>query len=582
MAELEKTSYFSDNVKNKFLKRPLISKYTFPEKIGINPMPSTFPLPQVLSRYEKVCVNIFYHTSITNFQEEEEEFYKNYKNEPSNKVEPIVYEKNIGLFYVIDTLIKDALIFLRKNLNNRVKDLDESGIEINNEINEKRPDYVKKFDEMINDPKNKFLLKIALVEEHLFGDSPISSNSHIRRKIREREKVTLLLLRKTENELKPNLSNFPLIIRVGEKREYSYDILFQSFFKKINQKSEIEAEKSIIFMFKNGITNKENNENPSKNPKEIKEEDSPQKIENNNNEDNLLENIFNENNNNNNIEDKFEKNNFEFYQKKNLKRREYLKKYCESGEADYPFTVKVKSINNLTAILYHIIDKEYNFSDQIIMNFKKKVMNKKNFLENLRERFNFCKKKNEEDKDKESEKERKHQEKLMKTRESNYKEEKELINKLNFMNFNKNKHLEDITINTRHKLHSFRHINFTLKDYYKTFSLKNNEETNYGEFKPEEKRNFYNHKEETYKNPFNMIINYLNFLPVHIVLEVSLAYGMSSIRMFKTKCAIIKEDIIINEKINFSQIKEKHSSKEDQMDYKFLYVIKIMKNLKNS
>ena len=72
-----------------------------------------------------------------------------------------------------------------------------------------------------------------------------------------------------------------------------------------------------------------------------------------------------------------------------MKRREYLKKYCESGEADYPFTIKVKSITNLSAVLYHIKDKEYDFGNMILMNFKKKLKNKKNFMETLQERFNL-------------------------------------------------------------------------------------------------------------------------------------------------------------------------------------------------
>lgn len=551
-------------MKNRFLKRPFISRFTFPEKLGINPISTTFPLPQILSRYDKVNINIYYDFSVSKFNEKE--------------LQPIVYEKNVGLFYVVDTLIKDALLNLRKKLKEhsekKLNDSNVNEIEIND--NNNNSDYLKEFDEMINNPKNKFLLKIGLVEEFIFGDSPISSNSFIRRKIREREKVNLLLIRKSENELKPNLSNFPLIIRIGTHQEYSYDILFNYFLRKINQKNELDAEKSIIFMYKNGIGNNNNNKENDQKEENPKNEINCEKLLTNfiNNDSNLQ----NESKNTEEISDNFT----EFYTKKNLKRREYLKKYCESGEADYPFTIKVKSITNLSAVLYHIKDKEYDFGNMILMNFKKKLKNKKNFMETLQERFNFCNKKKSNKEEKENEKERKHQAKMMKTRDNNYLKEKHLLDELNFMNFNKNKNFEEIYFNNKHKLLGFRDINFRLKDYYKPFLLKKSSEEieNFKNkiFNKADKLNFYNHTDETYNNPFNMILDYLNFLPVHILLEVSLVYGMCNVRLMKTRCTLIKEDIVINEKINFSQNKKKsqknhdEKNKENHNEYDFLYV----------
>jgi hypothetical protein len=608
LSELEKNSFFSDAVKNKFLKRPLLSRFTFSEKLGISPIASTFPLPQVLSRYDKVSLNIYFDFSISKYNEEQN---------------PIVLEKNVGLFYVVDTLIKDALNFLRKKLKEHKK---------NNEFedNNYTTDYLKDFDDMINNPKNKFLLKIGLVEEFIFGDSPISSNSFIRRKIREREKVDLLLLRKSESELKPNLSQFPLLIRIESHQPYCFDSLFNYFSKKINQKNEIEVEKSIIFMYKNGLKDRNNDIiNNINNKNEVKNLNLSDQKEENNNNDKTSNKMINESitNNNNNITNNFTNNmsnnmsnnlipnmNFnqnlnicgnyqkenlnhnqqnlnknsykDFYMKNDMKRRDYLKKYCESGEADYPFNIKIKSITNLTAILYHIKDDQYDFGQMIIMNFKKKLKNKKNFIEFLQEKFNFCKKKpaDKEDKEKiESEKEKKHEAKLMSNREKNYILEKQLIDELNFMNFNKN--LEDIQFNTSHSLIGFSDQNFysKLKDYYNNMLIKKNLKEHYNcfeNFNVNEKKNFYYHVIDDHYNPFNLILDYIEFLPVHIMLEVSLVYGMSCVRIMKTKFSLIKEDIVINEKINFSQFKHKHKNKgkndeknKDSMDYEFLYVI---------
>jgi hypothetical protein len=260
-----------------------------------------------------------------------------------------------------------------------------------------------------------------------------------------------------------------------------------------------------------------------------------------------------------------------------LKRREYLKKYCESGESDYPFTIKINSITNLTAILFHIMDDEYKF-DMILMNFKKDKKDKKNYFDKVTEKltscFNKCKSKKGDEKET-PQKEIDHQKSLKKKRNTTYLKEKKTIEKLNFMNFDKN--CEEINL-SKNKLGSSEIVNNNLKEYFKSFSKvkpieENDEILN---FDKEVKRNI---SDQNNLNPFNLIFDdYLNFLPVHINLEVSLVYGMNCIRLMRTRCSIIKEDIIINEKINFSQFKMKgkpsadDEKKEKNKDYKFLYV----------
>ena len=58
ISELENNYHASESVKNKFLRRPFFSKFLNPENIGKSAFSSTFPLPQCLSRYEKITLNI--------------------------------------------------------------------------------------------------------------------------------------------------------------------------------------------------------------------------------------------------------------------------------------------------------------------------------------------------------------------------------------------------------------------------------------------------------------------------------------------------------------------------------------------
>jgi len=494
----------SEQVRNKFFKRPFYSKFLHPENLGKTFMASTFPLPQCLSRYEKVSLNIFYHESISTF---------------SKDVKAVMYQKEVGLFYVVDTLIKDSMIYLRKVILENEK--------INEDIeNHNNKNYLQKFDELIIDPKNKFILKLCLLEDYLFGDIPISNNENIRRKIREREKVNLLLMTFEESKIKPNISNFPFIIQVVERQEYSYETLLNFFMNKIDIKNENFNDKSIVFMMKSEIQNSE-----------VKNE----------------------------------------YTKKFEKRREYLKKYIESGECDYPFIVMIKSINNLTSIIEHICSENYEFSNMILLNFKKKQRMKKNIIQNIAKKFLICLKTKKGEKEDDKEKTLQHEAKMNKTRENDYLNEKSLLNDLNFMEFTKNNNEEIININNKNKI---QNINTkSLKEYYNCFYDKNPENVDYSK---ELKINFYDCKKEKYYSPFTKIKQFINFIPAHIILEVSLVYGLNKIRVFSSKGCIIKEDIIINEKINFSQFKKNEHKKvtssttASNPDYDILYVIKIL------
>ena len=512
ISELESNYFSSEYVKEKYYKKPFSSRFLNPENLGKTFLASTFPLPQCFSRYEKVTLNIYYHDSVSNF---------------SKDVRPILFQKEVGLFYVVDTLIKDCMIFLKRFLENERISLYESELPENSKDNINDFDYLDKLENLINNPKNKFILKLCLLEDYIYGDSPICQNDNIRRKIRERERINLLLMRFEENEIKPNISNFPFIIQIVERQAYSYEDLLNYFLNKMDFKNEIIQEKSIFFMMKSEYQN---------------------------------------------IDDK------NVYIKKNLKRREYLKNTIESGECDYPFIISIKSITNLTSIINHIRLDNYEYNHMVLLNFKKKKKIKKNILHSILKKFLFCYKNKNNEKEDEEEKQQHHEAKLSKKRENEYLKEKSLLKELNFMEYTKDNPEEIINLNNRNKLQNFSTIK-CLKDYYNNFGDKNSiieEIDNY--FRDNKNKiNYFDARNERYYSPFVMIKDYINFLPSHIVLEVSLVYGLNNIRVFVSKGCIIKEDIIINEKINFSQFQKQEnkkgsSSSRQAPEFDFLYV----------
>ncbi len=519
ISEFENLNFSSKEVKKKFFKRPFYSKFLNAENLGKSYISTTFPLPNCLSRYEKVTFNIYFHESVSTF---------------SKDVTPLMFQKEVGLFYVTDTLIKESILFLKRKINDKkaseeelISDIDNSEIKsrLNMYLNQSNDNYLKNLNDLIDDPKNKFVFKINLLEDYIFGDIPISHNENIRRKIRERERINLLLMRFDEAELKPNISNFPFIIYVSERQEYYYEALLNFYLNKINYKSDNIIDKSIVFMFKS-------------------QQDKSEEIN--------------------------------LYTRNNMKRREYLMKYCESGDCDYPFIVSIKSINNLSSIIEHICSDKYEFSNMILLNFKKKNRVKKNILNTLVKKFMPCltQKKTGKDED-EEEKTKQHEAKMNKSRENDYNIEKTILNDLNFMEFTKNNHEECIMINNKIKLQNFSTIK-SLKDYYKCYT-DYKRDINSEDVGNNLKKNFYDSIKETYSTPFSKIKQYINFLPTHIVLEVSLVYGLYKIRVFISKGCLIKEDIIINENINFSQFKKIENKKVSSTnthtpEFDFLYV----------
>ncbi len=164
---------------------------------------------------------------------------------------------------------------------------------------------------------------------------------------------------------------------------------------------------------------------------------------------------------------------------------------------------------------------------------------------------------------------------MNKSRENDYNIEKTILNDLNFMEFTKNNHEECIMINNKIKLQNFSTIK-SLKDYYKCYT-DYKRDINSEDVGNNLKKNFYDSIKETYSTPFSKIKQYINFLPTHIVLEVSLVYGLYKIRVFISKGCLIKEDIIINENINFSQFKKIENKKVSSTnthtpEFDFLYV----------
>jgi len=505
ISELEYNYFSSEYVKDKYFKKTFSSRFLNPENLGKTFLASTFPLPQCFSRYEKVSLNIYFHDSVSSF---------------SKYVRPILFQKEVGLFYVVDTLIKDSLIYLKRVLENEKTNNYESEFQYNLKENNNNSDldHLDKLEHLINDTKNKFILKLCLLEDYIYGDIPICQNENIRRKIRERESINLLLMRFDEKEIKPNISNFPFIIQIVERQLYNYEDLLNYFLNKIDFKNENLNDISIVFMMKS----------------EYQKSD--------------------------------EKN---VYIKKNFKRREYLQKYIESGECDYPFIISIKSISNLTSIINHINSESYEFNHMVLMNFKKKKKIKKNILETIFNKILFCCKNKDTDKDEEEKKQQQHEAKLSKKREKEYTEEKDLLKELNFMEFSKNNNEEIIKLNNKNKNLS----SLNLKNYKTSFISEKSGNTN--NFKDNKNKiNYFHSETEKYDNPFLMIKEYINFLPIHVVLKVSLVYGLNKIRVFESKGCIIKDDIIINEKINFSQFKKVDKSVQIH-DYDFLYVSKL-------
>jgi hypothetical protein len=307
----------------------------------------------------------------------------------------------------------------------------------------------------------------------MYGDYPIGTYESVRSLVREYEIVKLILIKYEREVVNPSITNFPPIIHMPANKDFTYSSLISQYFLLF---------KTIIHRFK-----------PDK---------------------------------------KYQ----EFYFQKPMERKEKLTKYNESGECDYPFYINIKTLKNVFALKNFMDSKTYTEGGMDLPYFPRipsldKLKKKKNFLQNIYAKvFNLCKNKTvlqKEKEEKQQENEQHEHEKHLKSMGKKYKDNLELLDKLNDMKIQIKKQKGEKTL--RNLLKGTHYLKYT-EERIKQL--------------------------QTDKGKDNFSLNYykLPFLPSMIRLEVIVLYGSYEIQKQSTRFFIINNDIIINEKMNFNKL----------------------------
>ena len=405
-----KNNYLSDNY-IKYFSRPIYNKFFNSQDLYLYSFNSTLPLSKTMSN--RLYSNIYIHYDLGSFFS----FPKNKRNEYIlNYIKGAFMilsqtPRQVSLFYIVDTLIKDSLkIFenfilnLLDNLDTE-KDLDkilkkeeneQNNIDSDDEISLKEIDFIKRDEDLKNkvyeflismkkkftilksDLNKRFIFKFYDSEEFLYGNYTIGSYNYIRNKARQHEGINLLLQNYPLYKISPPLMSYPPIIKI-EKNKDSYETLFKLYV-------DLFPKHEIIYRLGK----------PSK--KEINR-----------------------------------------YLKKETKRTKYLTKYAESGDCNFPLKINIRTLNNINSFKTWLNNDLYNNIEINLPYFntlkKLSLQNNNNFLKNL-----FCscftKKEEEESENKKNKiNDSQSYENFYINYNKNKKVEKELNTKLNPYNF---------------------------------------------------------------------------------------------------------------------------------------------------
>ena len=209
-------------------------------------------MPNVIASYLTISVNFDYHLDSLFNTHFEKDFFnsKNEKNYDSHSL--IKYEfdniknqfQNISLFYSIDTLIKDTINTLIKNIDLlinkysnsiQIKDNSFNSDNIQDDLINKEEicNLLQKFKENLfkhlNSKSDKFILKVAESEEYLYGDFTLGQYDFVRYKVRQHESINLILKVISFYIVQPPLFSFPPILIVYDINNV-YLILIEIYF----------------------------------------------------------------------------------------------------------------------------------------------------------------------------------------------------------------------------------------------------------------------------------------------------------------------------------------------------------------
>ena len=436
-----------------YLKKPTPSSFLYPENLALNNLTSTCQIPATFNNYE-IKIIVKFHKSIN-----------------SNLLEKLpselhIIERNVGFFYVVDTIIKDSIrklldrLYVEKinekeelrlndnyklNNNDFEQDSDHGDYDVNNNNNKPTKkdkenseiSFESLYDDIFKSTKSKnfkYVLKMFSYEEYMYGDHPICTYQSVRTLVREFEPIKLFLMKFNKEEVIPSITHFPPLLFLPKNSETDFIKLLSKYYQQFD-----ESQLSTVY------TNKKTN---------IQQENIQSSIKKNTNNVDVYSNT-------NVFEEKilfkltpdYKQKEYTF-KPKHEKRRNYITKYLESGESDFPFSFKIKAIFNLFAIKLYIDNKFYNekeidFPYFTIIKNKDKLKSKKNsnnFFNKLANKL-FKKKNNKvQNKNLNNDiEDKKHEENLSKKQLEKYKKGLKLQGELNYLCLNTKK--EKIEIN---------------------------------------------------------------------------------------------------------------------------------------
>ena len=508
-------NYLSENYLNYF-SRPLFNKLFHSQNLNLYSFNSTLPLFNTLTNKPYINIYINYDLdSLFNFpKNKKDEYVINYIKSAFMILNQS--PRQVSLFYIVDTLIKDSLKIFENYILNLLDNLDsdvdniknesQSNLESEEEIDFKKDDIKdneeiknkiydflitikKKFSMMKSNFTKRFIFKFNDTDEFLYGNYTLGSYNYIINKSRQHEGIGLILLYYSLHKISPPLMSYPPIIKIP-KKDISYENLFKLYI-------QLFPNNEIIYRL-----------------------------------------------------GKVTKSQIKRYLKKETKRTNYLIKYTESKDCDFPLKIRIKTLKNMNSFKQWLNDEIYN-NIQIHLpyfNTLKKLFVQKNnnFLKSI---FCFCCK-NEEENNKENHDSKKYinmqsYEEFITKYNKNKKAEKELNNNLNPYNFFSLYNSERYNSYYRQLLNNIHYQ--TLFDFEKEPQniINENQEKNWQEF------SFTNNlfSKDKFLPPFKLEKYPSLFIPIYIRIKIQILYGCYCIKKFYTQPYLLKDFILLNESI---------------------------------
>ena len=516
-----------------YFSRPLYSRFLLGQNLQFYSFNSTLPLSRVMSNKPYINVYIYYDIdNFLNYKLNKRKFELSMLNNIKNEFQILSDSpRKISLFYIVDTLIKDSIktfenyIYIllgnidkesnNSNLDNLINNIDKDNdssrndseeelniSDINNDDEKKNKFYdflnklKKEFSNLKKNLSNRFVLKVIDSEEYLYGDYALDSFNFIRSKARQHEGIRLILKSVPFYKIQPPIFSFPPIIRISEDK-ISYDNLFELYVK-------YYPDNEIIYRLNKPSISHINR-----------------------------------------------------YLKNDMKRTKFLVKYTESGDCDFPLKMRIKKISNIDKFKEWLEDDVYNNIQVILPYFnplKKLSVKKRSAIVSLFNTVSQCFKKNEDGYDGENMNQKyslnnQSYENFIIKQEENKKNEKEMNDKLNNLNFM-----------PYYKNEKYNNFHKTFLNFFQTLHLFEYEKDlkNYTKIETQRKKDLIKQYDfnENYVIinkffPFSLEKYPLLFIPIYIRIKIYVLYGCFCIKKFSTEPFLLKDFILVNEHIAF-------------------------------